>query len=213
MRLWRLAEQAAGARRRLHGTANAVALTFDDGPDPVYTPQVLDVLEALGVPATFFVVGEKASAHPDLLRRMVSIGCAVGSHSNTHPEPDALSHRELVAEYRAGAAAVASAIGAPAERFRPPKGRIGRRGIAAIRQTRLSPWLWSVDPDDWRPTTTVDDIVRCADRATAGDILLLHDGMATPVAPEATDRSTTVAAIEPLVRRIRDRGFDLVPLP
>jgi peptidoglycan/xylan/chitin deacetylase (PgdA/CDA1 family) len=211
--LRRMADQAAGARRRMEGSANAVALTFDDGPDPTYTPHVLDVLDSLGVPATFFVVGEKATEHPELLRRMVAQGCAVGSHSNSHPDPDALSHRELVAEYRAGAAAVADAIGAPATRFRPPKGRIGRRGAAAIRQARLSPWLWSVDPDDWRPSTTVDDIVGCAERAVAGDIVLLHDGMSTPIAPEAADRSTTIAAIEPLVGRLRERGIDLVALP
>src|SRR5262249_10657688 len=89
-------------RRRLlvHGPAqsSAVCLTFDDGPDPTYTPAVLDVLKSHAVSATFFVIGQKAERHPDLIRRMAAEGHVIGNHTYSHSDPEKTSAHDLIAE-------------------------------------------------------------------------------------------------------------------
>jgi peptidoglycan-N-acetylglucosamine deacetylase len=204
-------EWLAGARRRLPGGARNVALTFDDGPDPVFTPQVLDALGAERAPATFFVVGEQAARHPALVRRIIDEGHAIGSHSGSHADPHGT--RGLLDEYRRGAAVVSEVSGQPVRRFRPPFGRVGRRGAIATRVAGLRSWLWSADPNDWDPQVSVESIVDVAHRAAPGEIVLLHDGMQSPVVPAAADRSSTVAALVPLIHSLRARDLTLVALP
>lgn len=190
----------------------SVALTFDDGPDPVHTPLVLDELARLGVRATFFVVGGRARQHPRLVRRMLDEGHAVGSHSATHPDPWTLGTRELVDEYRTGRAHVEEVAGRPMDLFRPPKGHLDVSGALAVRIARLRPWLWTLDPEDWRPGVTADELVARLSTLEPGAVVLLHDGLESPLEASALDRTSTVAALDPVVRSIRDRGLHPVTL-
>lgn len=190
----------------------SVALTFDDGPDPTHTPLVLDELARLDVRATFFVVGERAREHPELVRRLLDEGHAVGSHSASHPDPWTLGTLALVGEYRAGRAHVEEIAGRRVDLFRPPKGHLDIRGALAIRIARLRPWLWTVDPEDWSPGITADELVARLSDLESGDVVLLHDGLESPLDASALDRTSTVAAIDPVVRRIRDRGLRPVTL-
>ena len=124
--------QRVGVRRGLPAADDAVALTFDDGPDPDHAPAFLDELRRLGIVATFFVVGHRARAHPELVRRARDEGHAVGSHSDTHPDPWTLPLRALSRDYRRGRRAAEAALGRRVPRFRPPKGYVDGTGAAAM---------------------------------------------------------------------------------
>lgn len=196
----------------LPGRPAAVALTFDDGPDPASTPLVLDALAAAGAPATFFLIGERAARHPALARRIVEEGHAVGSHSQRHAEPRSLGWR-VVADFVHGRRSVEAAVGRRVPLFRPPKGYIDREERVAMAATRVQPWLWTIDAMDWEPGVAADEVVANAAAMAPGDVLLLHDAISGPLAPEALDRTATVEAIPRIVDLARGRGLELVTLP
>jgi len=188
-----------------------VALTFDDGPDPQFTPLVLAELERLGVVATFFLVGERAVAHPDLVRRIIAAGHALGSHSRTHPEPSSLGWR-VIADFTGGRRDVERAAARHVTLFRPPKGYVSKRERWAIDLARVNPWLWTIDTADWEPGATVGAIVGATASIGAGDVVLLHDAICGPLAPEALDRSATVGALAGIVDRATARGLRFTTL-
>lgn len=203
-------QQLSGVRSTTRG--DGVALTFDDGPDPVFTPAVLDALAAAGAHATFFLVGAHAARAPALVRRIVAEGRGLGSHSQTHRDPWTLSPRELVADYRGGRRAVETASGLTVRAFRPPKGHLDGAGAAAIRLAGVRPWLWSVDPEDWAPGATASQLRERVAHAAAGDVVLLHDGLAGPGSEAAADRSATVSALPGILAGLRGRRLEPVLL-
>ena len=207
---WLAQDRVAGVRRRV--SQGGVALTFDDGPQPGSTDRILDVLAGLGVRATFFCVGDNARRHPQLVQRIRAEGHAVGSHSMTHPHPREMALRDLEREYAQGRRAVADALGTDTRLFRPPHGHLNPASSVLVRRLAVTTWLWTVDPQDWRPGATVDGIVSVAARAGSGDVVLLHDWVEQPEAPEALDRSATVAAVPAVVEAIRGRGLVLETL-
>nr|WP_231126653.1 polysaccharide deacetylase family protein [Motilibacter aurantiacus] len=201
------------ASARWRASPGCVALTFDDGPHPGSTDLVLDVLGELGVRATFFCTGANARAHPGLLRRIAAEGHAVGSHSRTHPTPNELGARVLADEYLGGHAEVEQALGAPVTLFRPPHGQLTPASSLLLRTRRMPPWLWTVDPRDWVPGTTAAHVAAVGSSARSGDVVLMHDWVEQPEAPEALDRSATIAALPAIVRSLRSAGLTLGRLP
>jgi peptidoglycan/xylan/chitin deacetylase (PgdA/CDA1 family) len=222
---WRVRRSWTAGRNRLCGVHRhlppdsrghrppRVALTFDDGPDPRFTPPVLDQLGVLRVPATFFCVGDRASEHPDLVRRMLAEGHQVGVHAGTHQDLWRLTTRQVEADLRRGRAILEGIAGRRLTLFRPAKGHVDVRVGALARGHGLRTWLWSVDPGDWRPGATSEEIAADAAATGPGDVILLHDGLEQPWAPEALDRSATVAALQPLVAALRAQDLDFVGLP
>lgn len=210
-----MARRFADASRNVHRTidGNAVALTFDDGPDVRWTSAVLDVLGASGVCGTFFCVGRSAIAHPALLRRIRAEGHAIGCHSFAHHDPRSTSQRLLARDDLRGCRAINEVLGAPVRLFRPPHGQSTTSRALLARVRGLESWLWTVDPEDWRPGVTAGHIIDVAGAARAGDVVLFHDAVEDPWAPEATDRSALVAALPEIIARIRARGLELVTLP
>src|SRR5215207_2119020 len=197
------AVDADGVQRRVGG-GEGLALTFDDGPDPRWTPAVLDLLRRHGATATFCVVGQYVAAHPELVRRMADEGHALCDHTWTHDE--ALASRTtatLRTELRRTYDAVVSATGGRAPLyFRAPAGRWNPRVVAEARQLGLRPLGWSVDPTDWRrppPEVIADRVLR---GATPGAIVLLHDGYG--------HRGSTVAALDTILPALADRRLHLV---
>ncbi|WP_338320211.1 polysaccharide deacetylase family protein [Streptomyces lonarensis] len=175
-----------------------VALTVDDGPDPRWTPRLLDVLDAHGVRATFFVIGERAARHPELLRRTLAAGHTLANHSHTHPQPfAALPPAAIEAELRRTQQAILDATGQAPQLFRAPAGGWSRSVLAAARGLGLTPADWSVDPKDWRAPPAAR-IARTVLGAGPGDIILCHDG--------GGDRSGTVSALATALGTLRDRG-------
>ena len=183
----------------------AVALTFDDGPWPAATLQILAILRRYDVPATFFTIGYLAAAYPNLIRAEVAAGMEVGNHTYNHPEvppfdqlPTRLQDDEI--ELAAGDL---RAAGVDPHLFRPPEGSFSTGVAAAAARARERVVLWSVDPGDWQPGMTASAIVRKVLAAVRpGSIVLLHDG--------GGDRQATVAALPSIIRGIRRRGLALV---
>jgi peptidoglycan/xylan/chitin deacetylase (PgdA/CDA1 family) len=205
----RLAHRVAGVRSSLPGLRD-VALTFDDGPDPSCTPRLLDLLAALDVRATFFVVGVAAAREPRLVERVVAEGHALGSHSLTHPDPWALSLRALLHEYRGGRHAVEDAAQVPVDLFRPPKGHLDGRGALAARAAGLRTWLWTHDPRDWEPGIAAADLAWVGSALVGGSVVLLHDGLHGPAAAVAADRTATLGALPGIVEDVRRAGLRFV---
>lgn len=201
------APRAAGARRT--APEGALAITLDDGPDPEWTPRALDVLAELDARATFFLVGRRAEARPDLVQRIVGAGHAVGSHTHTHPEPWSLRPRALLADYRRGRAAVEQAAGRRTSLFRPPQGHFGVWETAAVRCMHLDPWLWTTDGEDWRPEATATSVAAAVADPRSTDVVLLHDSL---VGPAVLDRTPTLEALPGLVAAARARGLKVVTL-
>ena len=171
-----------------------VVLTFDDGPDATYTPQILDALRQAGVHATFFIIGGNGEAHPDLLRRIVDEGHELGNHTFTHPNISLISPTQFELELSATQRLMASAVGRHSLLFRPPYAEDSEpETIDQVRPIELASQLgylavgMQIDPDDWqRPG--VDEIVRRTVEGAElgeGNVVLLHDA--------GGDRTQTVA--------------------
>ena len=177
--------------------SNSVCLTFDDGPDPEHTPRVLDALQAAGVPATVFVIGERAERHPDLIRRIVAEGHALGDHSFTHSDPRKTSARQLLGEVRRTRAVLTDLVGKAPTLFRPPHGKLTAGKFLGLWREGLTVVLWNVDPKDFSRGS--DDELRgwFRDRPLrGGDVVLFHD-----------DRPHAAGVLAELVRAGRDRGL------
>lgn len=204
--------QLARVQRRLDPSGTSIALTFDDGPDPVATPAILDELKRLGVVATFFLVGHRARAHPEIVRRILDEGHQVGSHSDSHPEPWRVPLATIVREYRRGRSEVEWAAQRPVHLFRPPKGHVDNAGALAMVLTGLRPWLWTIDPGDWRPDVRPGDVLAGLDGLRGGDVILLHDAIEGPLAPSALDRSATTAVLRGIVALATERKLHFTTL-
>jgi cellulose synthase/poly-beta-1,6-N-acetylglucosamine synthase-like glycosyltransferase/peptidoglycan/xylan/chitin deacetylase (PgdA/CDA1 family)/spore germination protein YaaH len=195
-----------------------IALTFDDGPDPRWTPAILDILKQENAPATFFIIGKNGQAHPDLVRRIVNEGHEIGNHTFTHPNlgeiPASLTELELNATQRL----IESETGRSAVLFRPPyfgdaEADEPQEVEPAYQAQNLGYLVVGVriDPDDWKlPVSAAEIVQRTIDRAmdknpeTRGEVVLLHDS--------GGNRAATVQALPELIHQLRARGFQLVPV-
>ncbi|WP_052808157.1 polysaccharide deacetylase family protein [Methyloterricola oryzae] len=200
--LWRLpGEYFLGTITHVATADPVVALTFDDGPNPEFTPALLDVLARHGAKATFFVVGEQAQKHPDLIRRLSENGHAIGNHSWDHPSFPDLSSAERRRQIRA----CEKALGEHSSRlFRPPYGRQNLAG-------RLDAWLsglpvvtWNVPSAwDWLPKEPEWMVGEIRKRLQPGSIILLHDSLHDRSPSDAGyDRRPTIAAVDLLLTEL-----------
>jgi peptidoglycan/xylan/chitin deacetylase (PgdA/CDA1 family) len=207
---WRALDALGGVARQVPD--GSVALTFDDGPHPGSTDRLLDLLAGLDVRATFFCVGRNVLAHRALTRRIEAEGHAVGSHSHTHPHPARTTLRELARDYAQGREALADVLGRDSRLFRPPHGHVTPASALLLRWLGLRPWLWTVDPQDWRPGVSRGHVTSVVGGAGSRAVVLMHDWVEQPLAVEATDRSATVEAIPWVVAELRRRGLEPVRL-
>ncbi|ADB34578.1 polysaccharide deacetylase [Kribbella flavida DSM 17836] len=172
------------------GNRNVLFLSFDDGPDPVWTPRILQVLRKHGAHATFFQLGTMQAQYPALRAQILAEGNTIGSHSISHPQLTALSaarrHHEI--------------FGGPRSKcFRPPYGATNPKVRAEIKAAGMAEVLWDIDPRDWaKPGATkiVNNILHHAHRH---NIILLHDGGGV--------RAQTVAALDRVLPLLKARGF------
>jgi peptidoglycan/xylan/chitin deacetylase (PgdA/CDA1 family) len=163
--------------------AACIALTFDDGPDPVTTPKVLDSLDKFGARATFFVIGNKIAGHEAILRRMQTAGDEIGNHSWSHPDFTKLTPEERIEQINKTQAALTSAGLSTARMFRPPYGAL----TAEIRRTLPLPIaLWNVDPKDWHESSEKILTANIISKARPGAIIVMHD--THPDTVEALDK-------------------------
>lgn len=195
--------------RRGPPDARGVALTFDDGPHPEHTRRVLALLAAAGAKATFFVVGRKAEAHPDVVREMVEAGHAVGLHSYAHPRGFAFwGEARARADVSRGLAVLEPLLGRRPTWFRPPIGHTTPPTVRAIEGAGLRIVGWSVRALDGLARTRPEDVVRRVVPALEdGAVVLLHD------AREASDDPpAALAALPRILDAGRARGLAFVAL-
>jgi len=177
-----------------------VALTFDDGPDGVATPALLDLLQQEKVPATFFCIGQRVVAYPELAARIVADGHLIGNHSHHHSWLMTFNRaRGLMREFKMAQDAIRQTTGVTPRFLRPPMGLTNPHFPWAIRQLNLTLIGWDVRPLD-TVRSAKDVIESVLAKTTDGSIIVLHDGGSTP------DKITHIAST--LIRELRARGFE-----
>ncbi|MFF9814746.1 polysaccharide deacetylase family protein [Streptomyces sp. NPDC014006] len=192
------------------GRAGHIALTFDDGPDPVSTPRFLDALDELEVRATFFVLGARAAAHPGVLRETVRRGHEVAVHGWAHARPWLPAPVRDARDVRAAVAAVRDLTGCRPRWYRPPYGILTSGRWAAARAAGLRPVLWSAWGLDWTADATPASVrATVAAQLRGGGTILLHDSDVTS-APGCW--RAALAALPDIVTRCRQAGLTVGPL-
>jgi peptidoglycan/xylan/chitin deacetylase (PgdA/CDA1 family) len=156
-----------------------VVLTLDDGPDPVVTPRMLEVLERHEATATFFVLLTRVRRHETVLQEIMAAGHEIALHGPDHRPLSQFSAREVGRRTAAARAELEDVTGRSVRWFRPPYGQQTPSRWAAVRRTGLEPVLWSATTWDWKPgVTDADRVARAIDGCRPGGILLAHDGIA-----------------------------------
>ncbi|HEY8639496.1 MAG TPA: polysaccharide deacetylase family protein [Solirubrobacterales bacterium] len=190
--------------------AGAVAITFDDGPDPEGTAAVLAVLDRERVSATFFLVGEQVRRNPALAAEIVAAGHSVQLHGDRHRNQLRLTPGQIRDDLQRGAEAIEEASGRATPFYRPPYGIFSALGLRAVNRSRYEPLLWSRWGRDWRRRATAASVAADATRdLEGGDVILLHD------ADHYSDPEcwrATASALPRIIEVVRDQGLRPVPV-
>lgn len=188
-----------------------VALTFDDGPDPLWTQKILKILKEKKAPAAFFVLGTQAQHYPDLLERIARDGHEIGNHTYSHQNLTEAGDQQIELELNATTRLIEAVTGRSTAYFRPPYNSDGTPSqpgeMRALRVARDLGYLTvtqSIDPDDWERPGEDALVARVKRQRSEGSVILLHDG--------GGDRSQTVAALPAIIDSLRSRGDVIVPL-
>ncbi len=186
---------------RVSGSGRHMVLTFDDGPNPEYTPHILDTLAKYDVRAMFFVCGECVVQNRELLARMADEGHVVGNHTWTHPLLTELNRREIRSEMESTSDAIEDSYGERPQWFRAPYGAWNRAAFQLGAEMGMEPMAWTVDTTDWMEPGTRTIIDQVESGAAPGVVVLSHDA--------GGDRSQTVRAIREWLPYLIDSGYRL----
>jgi peptidoglycan/xylan/chitin deacetylase (PgdA/CDA1 family) len=187
------------------GDKRQVALTFDDAPDDVFTPRVLDVLKREGVKATFFVVGNRAEKHPDVMRRIVAEGHVVGNHSWSHANLPKLSDEKFREEIRKTDRIIRQFTGYTPSFVRPPYGNITEEQIKWLASQKRKVVGWNVDSLDWKSLSREEVATNILAHVKPGAIILQHSAGGT-----GEDLTGTIEALPEVIRKLRADGVEFV---
>jgi peptidoglycan/xylan/chitin deacetylase (PgdA/CDA1 family) len=189
--------------------APLIALTFDDGPDPRYTPAILNILRAYHIPATFFVRGDMLRAYPDLGRRIVMEGHIIGNHTETHSHIEKEHNPDVFRELTQCEHDIEKITGVRSYLFRPPRGWWNATVFQDALHENYYIILWNLALEHHTAHNPNDLCRRVIRLARPGDIILLHDGFAG----KSDARRATVLALEPLILGLRQRGYTFTTIP
>ena len=179
-----------------------VALTFDDGPHPVYTPQILKILDEFDVTATFFVVGQNVDNYGVAFKAILDSGCEIGNHTYTHKNVSHMSESEIRREIEATEAAVARVCDRKLCLLRPPEGSLGAPLERVSVEKGYDVILWSIDTLDWAHTPSDMIVSKVLGSLCGGDIILMHDYV--------SGNNTTCDALRKLIPELKRRGYEFV---
>jgi peptidoglycan-N-acetylglucosamine deacetylase len=188
------------------GLTKTIYLTFDDGPNPTWTPKILSLLEDSGGHASFFVVGEKVKAWPELVEREAQDGDTIGDHTWSHPNLTRLSASVAWAELARDRNLITELTGKPPRLWRPPYEAFNAPVLAIASGLAMLMQLWSVDTGDWQLPGTQVIVLRVMAALHNGMVVLFHDG-------GGDTRSQTVAAVAILIPELQAAGYRLAALP
>ncbi len=186
-----------------------VALTFDDGPHPRFTRQILDTLQERDVRATFFVVGRHVDRYPEVVRRMLDEGHEVGSHTYNHLNMLRADEETTISELSQTEQALKRAADFTPRLFRPPRGLYNSTVLQVAHDRGYTMALWSLSSQDWLGTSPRRMVRSITSQTSGGDILLFHDSGDFFTAAGA-DRTNTVAALGPIIDNLREEGYEFV---
>lgn len=165
-----------GLNKRSEEKNDVIALTFDDGPDPIYTPKILDVLAQFDVKATFFVLGVAAEKYPDLLIDMMRAGHTIGNHTYSHCHPWIMSSERAINEVTRTSAVIQEITGRAPRWFRPPFGRLRAAMRRQAHAEQMPTVLWSRSIIDWGLLGNEIGVSNRLGQIKPNDIVLMHDG-------------------------------------
>ena len=193
--------------RRYGHAEKKIVLTFDDGPDPVYTPQILNILQREKVPGSFFLVGIMAEQHMGLVLKEYNMGYEIGNHTFFHPDMSKIGAERVNFELNATRKIIESVTGHSTILFRPPYNADAEPTTSAeilpVVQSRKENYIMigeTIDPEDWQPGITADQIFNAVVKQhEMGNVLLLHDA--------GGNRSATVEALPRIIKYFRDKGY------
>jgi peptidoglycan-N-acetylglucosamine deacetylase len=182
-----------------------IALTFDDGPDTMYTPRVLDVLKEHDVPATFFLIGWRSQAHPDVVKRIMAEGHVVGNHSWSHPRLTEVLPQQLRNEITGTEDILAEITGRRTALMRPPYGAVSKEVLTEMRLLDYKVINWSVDSVDWRDRTVGQILANTFPDVQEEAIVLFHSAGGA-----GQSMAATVEALPYLIEMLREQGYTFV---
>lgn len=177
-----------------------IALTFDDGPHPSRTPQVVEILKSHEATATFFMLGSMVEKNPGIARMVAEAGFEVGNHSISHARLNRGGEEKIRREIEEATHIIETATGQRPTLFRPPYGLVGSDMRAVCKEHGMAMIMWSVDPRDWESSATADSIIsKVKQEAHNGAIICMHD-----------IKGRTVEALPRLITELREEGYEFV---
>ncbi|MCR4401281.1 MAG: polysaccharide deacetylase family protein [Firmicutes bacterium] len=186
----------------------AVAITFDDGPDTTYTPKILDVLARHGVRATFFLIGQAAEKHPEVVARIVNEGHAIGNHTYFHSNLSRMAAWQVLADLEKAQQVFSRLTGQEPTVVRPPYGALDPPAVEAIGKRGLKVVLWTVDSLDWWGLRK-DQILKNVLPALKSGVIVLHHSSGGP----EEDLTGTVEALPEIIAALKQKGYRFLTVP
>ena len=192
--------------RRGDENQKLIALTFDDGPDEDYTPQVLDILKKYNIKATFFTVGEKVEWHPEIVKRQYEEGHEIGNHTFTHINVCHRGYDDIYKEISQTQEAIKKVIGIEPKIFRPPYRAINKEMCSIVKEKDMNVILWSeLDPRDWSNPGVYYISNTILTKVKNGNIILLHD-----YNNKRASTSQTIQALDTVIPALKEKGYKFV---
>ena len=198
------AEGKDGVYYRAAQSTTKIALTFDDGPHPYYTDEILAILESEGIKATFFEIGCNVKQYPEITKRVIAAGHEIGNHTYTHPLVPLVTGQMLEEEIEMTDALLRSLGYTRPIFFRPPQGKFPADKKGLLQRTGKIAVLWSIDTRDWDHKPTEEIVSMVENEVAGGDIILFHDFVG--------GESQTIPAIKKLIPTLKERGYQFVTL-
>lgn len=181
-----------------------LALTFDDGPHPTYTPQILDLLKKNKAKATFFFIGTQADAYPEIVQRAVTEGHEIGTHTQWHASVTSVGYWSAYKDTEEGFQTLVNVTGKQPTLFRSPYGEWSRAYFDACQEFEMTPVWWDIDSQDWQRRGAEHIANLILSQSAPGDIVLMHDG--------GGDRCQTVTALAIVLKSFQEKEWSSVTL-
>ena len=194
--------ETSNVYHKIESTDKKIALTFDDGPHPRKTREILEILDEYGIQATFFVIGQNAVNYPDTMKLLVESGCEIGNHTYSHENFRNMSLNEMQKEFERCEQTLRENFSVEPTLIRPPQGVCSEGLLSVSRQMNYDIILWSIDTKDWAHASAENIARNILENADSGDIILMHDYIA--------GKSGTCDALRIIIPTLMERGFKFV---